>query len=246
MTMSKEQILAKIKEVPFWGHSIPLGEGIITPGKVMDNLITINRLDLTDDLKGQRVLDIGAWDGFYSFECEKRGAKEVVAIDNLYRMQRADEVQYANLGTKGFQVAKEILQSKVKYVDLDVYDIDSKKLGEFDLVLFLGVLYHLKYPVLALEKIAQVCKKTLVIETAYLKNMTNRPLLEYVQGSTFNQDPTNWHLPTISAIKAMLRDVGFTGFEVLHKTPLHWKDLAKGLLRRDMPVHGRVIIRATK
>lgn len=246
MHMSKEQILARIKEVPFWGHSIPLGEGIITPGKVMDNLITINRLDLPNDLSGKRVLDIGAWDGYYSFECEKRGAKEVVAIDNLYRMQRPDEVEYANLGTKGFQVAKEILQSKVKYFDLDVYDISTEQLGEFDIVLFLGVLYHLKYPVLAFEKISKVCKNTLIIETAYLKNVTNRPLLEYVQGSSFNQDPTNWHLPTISAIRAMLRDVGFKQFEVLHKTPLHWKDLAKGLIRRNMPVHGRVIIQATK
>ena len=90
MSFTKDEIVEKVKSVPFWGHSIDLGQGITTPGRVMNNLSTVKKLQLPDDLSGKRVLDIGAWDGFYSFECEKKGA-EVVAIDNLCRMQKEDE-----------------------------------------------------------------------------------------------------------------------------------------------------------
>ncbi|OGZ79613.1 MAG: hypothetical protein A2528_03805 [Candidatus Staskawiczbacteria bacterium RIFOXYD2_FULL_37_9] len=247
MALSKEEILKKVHEVPFWGHSIPLGNDIVTPGKVMDNLLTLERLQLPMTLKGKRILDIGAWDGYYSFECEKRGADDVVAIDNLYRMQRPDETQYANLGSKGFQVAKEILNSKVKYYDMDVYDISEKNLnGKFDIVLFLGLLYHLKYPVLSFEKISNICKDVLIIESAYVKTFTSRPILEYAQGNTFNQDPTNWHIPNIPAIEGMARDAGFKKIEVLFKTPLNIKSLVGGILGIKNPRYGRVILRATK
>lgn len=86
MSFLKEEILKKEAKVPFRGHSIPLGHGIVTPGRVMRNLKTLERLKLPASLSGKRVLDICAWDGYYSFECEKRGAAEVVAIDNLARM----------------------------------------------------------------------------------------------------------------------------------------------------------------
>ncbi len=245
MPLTKAEILKKIQEVSFWGQSIPLGEGIVTPGKVMDNFLTLRRLHLPDDLGGKEVLDIGAWDGFYSFECEKRGAK-VFAIDNLCRMMRPDEKKYAHLGSKGFQVAKEILGSKVKYRNMDVYDISPEKIGRFDIVLFLGVLYHLKYPLLALEKIAKVCKDLLIVESAFLRTLSRRALLQYAEADSFNQDPTNWHIPNVRAIKAMLRDVGFRKIEVIYKTPLQWKDLLKCILKLRMPTYGRVILRAFK
>lgn len=246
MTLSKEDILSKIEEVPFWGQSIPLGHGIITPGKVMDNLLTVKRLQLPDNLRGKRVLDIGAWDGFYSFECERRGASDVVAIDNLCRMQKPDEKQYDELGSKGFLVAKEILKSRVKYFDMDVYNISPEKIGLFDVVLFLGVLYHLKYPLLALEKITGVCKDLLIVETAFLRTIIGEPILQYVEGDSYNQDPTNWHIPNILAMKGMLRDVGFKKIEIVWKTPLRWKVLLKCIIDRRLSIRSRLILKAYK
>lgn len=246
MSFSKEEILKKISEVPFWGHSIPLGHGIVTPGKVMHNFRTFERLALPASLAGKRVLDIGAWDGYYSFECEKRGADEVVAIDNLNRMQRPDEKQYASLGSKGFQIAKEILGSKVKYYDMDVYDLSPEKLGQFDIVLFLGVLYHLKYPVMAFEKISAVCKGSMYIETAYLKTFSNRPLIQYVEGGTLNNDPTNWCLPNISSVAAMARDAGFKKTDVLYHSPLSVRAIVKGLLGMSDPFYGRLMTKSYK
>ena len=245
MSFTKDEIVEKVKSVPFWGHSIDLGQGITTPGRVMNNLSTVKKLQLPDDLSGKRVLDIGAWDGFYSFECEKKGA-EVVAIDNLCRMQKEDEKEYSDLGNKGFLVAKEILNSNVEYRDMDVYDISREELGVFDIVLFLGVLYHLKYPLLALEKISTICKDTLILESAYWKSVSQKPLIRYAEGDSFNQDPTNWHIPNIPALESMLRDVGFKKVDVLYTTSMTLKSFVRGIVKKISPFYGRVIIKAFK
>ena len=97
--------------------------------------------------KGLSVLDIGAWDGFFSFECERRGASRVVAADYF-------SWHGSGWGTKaGFTLARDVLGSKVEDVDIDVMDLTPERVGTFDLVLFLGVLYHLRHPLLALERV---------------------------------------------------------------------------------------------
>ena len=97
-------------------------------------------LDLPASLEGLTVLDIGAWDGFFSFECERRGASRVVAAD-YYSWHGP------GWGTKaGFQLAREALGSRVEDVDIDVMDLSPERVGTFDVVLFLGVLYHLRHP----------------------------------------------------------------------------------------------------
>jgi tRNA (mo5U34)-methyltransferase len=244
--LSKEDVIRKVSEVPFWGHSIPLPYGIVTPGKVMNNLETFNRLDLPSDLRGKRILDIGAFDGFYSFECEKKGAK-VLAIDNLERCERPEEKQYKNLGNKGFMVAKEILNSKVEYMDMDVYDISKEKIGSFDIILFLGVLYHLKYPLLALEKIFQCLNDggMALIETEYMKNLSKEPQLWYVGGGQYNMDPTNWHIPNSSCLERMAKDVGFNKTEVVWES-INWKRWLKTILQQRIYRTGRIILKAYK
>jgi len=122
-----------------WHHKIHLPDGRVTPG-IWEGLYEDYGLaDL--DFTGQRVLDIGCLDGQYSFYAERRGAAEVVSIDVLE-------------GMYGYLYAHRALQSRCKYIfPYSVYDLDPKTLGTFDIVLFLGVLYHLKYPVLAVDKV---------------------------------------------------------------------------------------------
>ncbi|MCM8797113.1 MAG: hypothetical protein NC923_04460 [Candidatus Omnitrophica bacterium] len=98
-----------------WFHRINLGGNIITPG-INDSQGALEKIKLPVSLKGMRVLDIGTCDGFYSFEAERRNAVEVVAID------------LRNSGHKEkFELASKLLHSQVKYIELDVYDIDPKK-----------------------------------------------------------------------------------------------------------------------
>src|SRR5256885_11922615 len=120
-------------------HSIQLPDGSILPGlQPIEHLRwRLGLFGLPEDLRGLRVLDIGAWDGWFSFECERRGAA-VVAVDCV------------ELDT--FLEARQLLDSKVEYLTLDVNELSARRLGRFDIVLFLGVLYHLRHPLLGLEK----------------------------------------------------------------------------------------------
>lgn len=247
--LSKDEIIRKVSSVPFWGQSIPLPYGIVTPGKVMGNLKTLERLKLPNDLKGKRVLDIGAWDGFYSFECEKRGAK-ILAIDNYERMERPDEIQYSDLGNRGFLVAREVLESNVEYLDMDVYDINTDKIGKFDIVLFLGVFYHLKNPLLAIEKIFNILNDggIMWIESEYMRTLSHVPLLNFCkENNTFyNLDPTNWFIPNKSALENIIRNAGFKKVELVYES-ISWKKyVIKSILKFNWISYGRIILKACK
>lgn len=122
-----------------WFHRIDLGNGIITPG-VDESPAKLKKLGLPEDLHGKTVLDIGAWDGFFSFETERRGAKRVLATD--YFCWGGE-----GCGTKaGFELARKALNSNVEDMEIDVLELSPEKVGQFDLVLCLGVLYHMKHP----------------------------------------------------------------------------------------------------
>ncbi|MHC4083278.1 MAG: methyltransferase domain-containing protein, partial [Planctomycetota bacterium] len=119
-----------------WYHRIDLGDGVVTPG-VDPSPQKLERLHLPEDLSGQTVLDVGAWDGFFSFEAERRGAARVLATDS-YAWSGVD------WGTKqGFELARARLGSTVQDMDVDVFDLSPQCVGVFDVTLFLGVLYHL-------------------------------------------------------------------------------------------------------
>jgi tRNA (mo5U34)-methyltransferase len=185
-----------------WYHTIDLGSGIVTPG-VDDTPQRLARLSLPQSLEGQSVLDIGSWDGFFSFECERRGAARVVATD-YYSWHGG------GWGTKaGFELAREALGSRVEDVDIDVMDLTPERIGTFDLVLFLGVLYHLHHPLLALEKVAAVTRGTVVVETVVDMVGLDRPAMAFYPGSELNGDPTNWWGPNPAAVVGMLETVGF-------------------------------------
>lgn len=243
---TSEEIAAKIASVPFWGHSIQLPFGIVTPGRVMCNVDTMNRLNLSQNLTDMTVLDIGTWDGFYSFECEKRGAR-VMAIDNLNRLKKNDEICFKSQGNSGFEIIKDILDSQVEFREMDVYQIDREPIGKFDIVLFLGVLYHLKHPLLALEKVAQVVEQDLYIETEFIRApFTNRPIIEYLEHCYLNEDPTNHCRPNVSWLKNTLLDLGFSSVDILYKTPTSIFNIYRMVVDGTIFCPGRIIIKASK
>ena len=195
-----------------WYHSIDLGGGIVTHG-IDDTPVRLARLDLPASLEGLSVLDIGAWDGFFSFECERRGAARVVATD-YYSWHGS------GWGAKaGFELAREALGSHVEDVDVDVMDIAPGRLGTFDLVLFLGVLYHLRHPLLAIEKIAAVTRGTLILETVVDLVGLGRPAMAFYPDRELNADPTNWWGPNQEAVVGMLKSAGFDDVRVVTPTP---------------------------
>ena len=112
---------------------------------------------------------------------------------------------------------EQALGSKVEDLDIDVMDLSPERVGQFDVVFFLGVLYHLRHPLLALERIASVTRQRLFLETVVDMVGIRRPAMAFYPGRELNNDPTNWWAPNVPALHAMLRDVGFT--EVRTVTP---------------------------
>ena len=224
-----------------WFHKIDLGNGIVTPG-CDDSRGKLETLHLPASLKGLSVLDIGAWNGFFSFEAERRGASRVLATDSFCWSGEG-------WGTKaGFDLAKRALNSKVEEMEIDVMDLSPSKVGTFDVVFFLGVLYHMRHPLLALERVFSVTKGYVVLETALDKVWDKRPVMAFYPGSELNNDPTNWWGPNPAAMEAMLKSVGFNRVVRAHVVPsgrqmANWaaKDLVRG---RKIRQQGRGVFHA--
>lgn len=202
---SNADLRARAAEID-WFHSIELAPGFVTAG-ADDTPARLGMFELPDDLSGRSVLDIGAWDGFFSFEAERRGATRVVAMDTW----RDD----TGGSKRGFEFAREALGSTVEDIELDVMELSPETVGEFDLVLFLGLLYHVRHPLLALERVASATRHQLILETHVDLTWTRRPAMAFYPNKELNWDVTNWWGPNPSAVEAMLLDVGFTSVRLL-------------------------------
>ena len=191
-----------------WWHQIDLGNGIITPG---DDPTPgrLEHLKIPTDLSDLTVLDVGAWDGFFSFEAERRGARRVLATDSFCW-------DGGGWGSKaGFELARRVLGSRVEDLTIDPLQLSPENVGIFDLVLFVGVLYHMRHPLLALERVASVTGKMLILQTQVDLVPIERPAMAFYEGTEFNNDPTNWCGPNPPAVVAMLRAVGFKNAEIV-------------------------------
>jgi tRNA (mo5U34)-methyltransferase len=155
-----------------WYHTLELAPGVLTPGW-FDTRAVARELPLPLSLAGKRCLDVGTFDGFWAFEMERRGAREVVAID-LLDHARADwppntlpETVTAIASHKreghGFEIAREALGSSVVRHELSVYDVDPGTLGSFDFIYLGSLLLHLRDPVRALDRLRSVCAGELLI-----------------------------------------------------------------------------------
>jgi tRNA (mo5U34)-methyltransferase len=201
-----------------WYHTFEILPGVWTPGSMrLDPKAILNEyFEMPASLAGQRILEIGTFDGPYAFEMESRGA-EVVAVD----IQDPDQT--------GFNAAKMILGSKVEYIRASVYELTERTLGTFDQVLFMGVYYHLKYPILALEQIHRVLKPggTLLFEGESLLHYAetiggvrfrNRLALAWLAHTDIPltlsypgrfKESSNWFIPNLAGLRAWLEATGF-------------------------------------
>jgi len=109
----------------------------------------------------------------------------------------------------GFELARRLLSSKVEDMDIDVLDLTPGRVGIFDVVLFLGVLYHMRHPLLALERVAAVTSDQLIMETHVDMIAEPRPAMAFYPERELNDDETNWCGPNPPMILAMLKTVGF-------------------------------------
>jgi tRNA (mo5U34)-methyltransferase len=186
-----------------WYHSIQLPDGSVIAGHQDLHRLhwRLAQFPIPTDLTGKRVLDIGAWDGWFSFELERRGA-QVVAVDQT--------------ASKRFLLARELLNSSVEYIIEDVYHLTPERIGRFDVVLFLGVLYHLKHPLLALERVCELSTDLACVES-YVTDAQEpgaMPLMEFYETTELRGQFDNWVGPNVACLLAMCRTAGFARVEV--------------------------------
>jgi tRNA (mo5U34)-methyltransferase len=251
-----------------WFHSLDLGYDVVTRGIKNPDVLQgeLDRMQLPD-LHGKTVLDIGAWDGYFSFAAEQRGAARVVALDYhswSVDLPRAQEYVNGHIaagtaprsyelvpeiwdpvtlpGRRGFDSARELRDSQVDAVVGDFMKVSLDDLGRFDVVLFLGVLYHLEDPYLSLRRLAEVTNDIALIETAcvVVPGREHHALWEFFETSELNNDQTNWWAPNQKALVGACRAAGFSRVEVLAAPP------------PDAPVaeyewhYGRALVKAYK
>ncbi len=220
----KDQLVHKINAIPFWYHKIELPHLITTPGWAPLNPAAYR---LPEDFSEQRVLDIGAWDGYWTFEALKRGAREVVAIDDFSDYLGSLE-ENQRKRWQPFDLCREALgysEDQCKRYDMSLYDIDPDILRQFDVVFFFGTLYHLRYPLLALDKLSSVCARDIYVESAILDDFSPyrgglgkgypgaQMVMEFYPGTQYGNNDTNWWSPSVHCLMALVHAAGFKKVE---------------------------------
>ena len=217
--LTAEQMQQHIRELGPWFHNLNLGGFQTAPQHFLGDYPRVKWQRFADaipaELHGQTVLDIGCNGGFYALEMKRRGAERVVGIDSdpLYLAQA--------------RFAAEVSGVELELHQLSVYDV--AKLGEtFDLVLFMGVLYHLRHPLLALDLIHEhVARDLLVFQSMQrgsdqvapvapdypfwetdIFTQPGFPRLHFLE-QAYASDPTNWWVPNRACSEALLRSAGF-------------------------------------
>lgn len=214
----KDWIRKQVEAEPYWFHKIRLWEDLYTPGWSEPEVEKLPYFGLPEDMTGLRVLDIGCAEGFFSFEAERRGAAEVVGIDSF-----PDSI-------RRFNIVRNARGSKVMAYLCNVYDLAAKTFGTFDLVMYYGVLYHLRHPLLALERILDVCRGTMLLQTACsadVPGLEGQPMAQFhpfgidsgpdAEGRPL-RDPTVFWLPNRACVRAMVAHAGFQQIETLSES----------------------------
>ena len=217
--LSTEQIRQRVEELGEWFHNLDLGGVKTAPDHFLGDYPQIKWQQFSsavpEDLTGKSVLDVGCNAGFYSIQMKRRGAARVVAIDT-------DE-QYLEQA----RFAAKISEAEIEFRKLSVYRVGDLR-ERFDLVLFMGVLYHLRHPLLALELLQEHVVADLLVTQSLLRGARDNmdvprdfpfweteifgrdefPRMYFVE-QRFANDPTNWWIPNRSCFEAMLRSAGF-------------------------------------
>jgi tRNA (mo5U34)-methyltransferase len=204
----------QVEQEPYWFHQIELPNGLTTPGWSQPRTQKLPFYGLPESFEGLRVLDVGCAEGFFSFEAERRGAAEVVAIDSF-----PDSV-------RRFNICRAAFGSKATAYLANVYELNPRTFGTFDLVMFYGVLYHLRHPLLALEKIHSVCTGTVLVQTAIheIPGAETTPFSRfYPRGMDSGPDedgkplfdPTIFWLPNRECVRALVDCADFRDIETV-------------------------------
>jgi tRNA (mo5U34)-methyltransferase len=215
--LDRTALSRRVHELGEWFHNLDLHGVPTAPHHFLGDFPNIKWRSICSripsDLNGATVLDIGCNAGFYSIELKRRGAGRVLGIDVDDRyLQQA-------------RFAAETLGVEIEFQKLSVYDVDSLP-GQFDYVVFMGVLYHLRYPLLALDKIVKKLGGTLIFQTMVRGSQQGRQWAEdysfwnkdifldpdfpasYFIEREYAGDPTNWWIPNRGAVEGMLRSSG--------------------------------------
>jgi tRNA (mo5U34)-methyltransferase len=217
--ISRVEVERRVRELGDWFHNLDLNGVQTAPGHFLGDYPRVKweRFShaIPQDLRGSSVLDIGCNAGFYSIEMKRRGADRVVAVDSDPRY-----LAQARL-------AAEITESDIVFRELSVYQLPVLE-ERFDIVLFMGVLYHLRYPLLALDILHQHAARDLLVFQSMLRgsaevkpfardydfNETAQfddpayPRLYFIE-NRYAGDPTNWWVPNRACAEGMLRTSGF-------------------------------------
>ena len=195
-----------------WWHSIDLGGGVITSGVKTPALMQLEYKNIFSkiDLVGRTVLDIGAWNGGFAIEARRRGAASVTGLDHY----TWNDAHFR--GKETFNLISDITGSNLKLIDRDLDDprLDLSDLGQYDVVLFLGVFYHLKNPLSALREVSGTVRDVLVLETHVERFSEDRPAMVFYPGAELGGDSENWWGPNTACIVALLKLMGYTRIEI--------------------------------
>ncbi len=220
MEITTEEIQRKIQELGKWFQNMDLNGVMTAPDHFLGDYPAVkwNRFagSIPADLRDKSVLDIGCNAGFYSIEMKRRGAARVVGID--YDDDYLAQARFA-AGVYGVDIEFRLMS---------VYDIAQLK-ERFDIVLFMGVLYHLRHPLLALDLLYEHVADDLLVFQSMLRGgpevapiapdypfsekevftAPGFPCMYFVERS-YVSDPTNWWIPNRACVEAMLRSAGFS------------------------------------
>ncbi len=263
----RRDLQERVDGVPFWFHSIDLGHGVVTPGH-KDPAELGRELDAMalPDLRGKSVLDIGGWDGFFAFEAERRGAARVGIVDHyMWAMDSPGQQAYWRRcrdegaaprpyheteywhpdelpGKRGFDLAHEALGSSVEPFVLDFMDCDLDVLGAWDVVLYLGVLYHMEDPLRALRRVASITRELAVVETeaVTIPAFEHEAIWRFFPGAELNGDVSNWWAPNVAALEGALAAAGFAATRVTAGPPPQLAEQPGG------PHHYRATVQARR
>jgi tRNA (mo5U34)-methyltransferase len=214
---SREELRELFDSVKPWHHLIDV-HGVPTKvepawGEYLDHPRALweSVSQVLPDLSGKRVLDVGCNDGFFLFACRQLGAKEVVGIEASEHFFNHAVLVNSLLDPGGISVHQ-----------MSAYDVGDE-MGEFDVTLALGLIYHLKSPLLFLERVAPITSSTIIVETAVRNSIEDResrergvasaPAMEFIENPATQLHPEggpNWWVPNSECVRAMLRVCGFS------------------------------------
>ena len=235
--LERDELVARVAGAGWWYQRIDLGQGVFTTEGPQYHEVVWQRVSpaFPPDLGAATVLDVGCNAGYFAIELKRRGAGRVLGVEPV------------PLHFEQATLCRDVLGLDIEYLPIDAHELG--RIGEtFDVVVFTGVLYHLRHPLLVLEQVGRLCRDVIVLETecivedarnvVYVRQGPQghvavtacpRGFMKYVETAELNDDGSNWWIPDTECVLGLLRTVGFRRFS----TPLY-------------PTEGRLLLLATK